>query len=176
MDLPFNVSPMHLNVPMQYVSVIWSFGSVSEAIRSRCHVHTQGNPIHPVTVVLRPQIQCVASQHVKNLGERSDLRKTSTVKETHQRSRSLVSNPIVTTSDMHRGLEPALLQLDPIVVEPHPTEFSSLNSDSPAVSDDVVAAGDGGEDAHLNVHRTCVKILCGMNKSEQTNLLAGPSC
>ena len=41
-----------------------------EAIRSRRHVQTQVNPINSSTILLGPEIQHVASQQVKNLGER----------------------------------------------------------------------------------------------------------
>ena len=52
------------------------------------------------------------------------------------------------------GLKLALIHFDPIVVEVHHSVFSSMNSDMAAESDDVVATGDGGEDARLDVHRT----------------------
>ena len=62
-----------------------------------------------------------------------------------------------------RSVKPALPQLNPIVVEIHVCRFSSINTDGAAVSNNVVAAGDGGEDARLDVHRTlgtCVNIVC----------------
>ena len=39
------------------------------------------------------------------------------------------------------------------MVEIHPSVFSSLNLGVGAEGDDVVAAGDSGEDARLDVHR-----------------------
>ena len=48
----------------------------------------------------------------------------------------------VTVSEIDRGDEPALPQLHPVVVEPHPGVFFSMDADRPAEGDDVVAAGD----------------------------------
>ena len=40
--------------------------------RSRRHVQTQGYPINTITNVRGPKIQCVASQQVKNLIEKTN--------------------------------------------------------------------------------------------------------
>ena len=61
---------------------------------------------------------------------------------------------VTSTPHMHRAVKPALLHFDSIVEEPHDSEFFSLDLDKSAVSDDVVAAGDGGEDSRLDVHRS----------------------
>ena len=43
-----------------------------EAIRSRCHVQTEGYAENlDITIALGPKIQCVASQQVKNLSEKN---------------------------------------------------------------------------------------------------------
>ena len=73
---------------------------------------------------------------------------------TYHCSGALVPNVVITTSRYHLGVPAALIQFDPIVVEKHIGEFSGINNGSAAVGDDVVAAGDGGEDACLDVHRT----------------------
>ena len=78
---------------------------------------------------------------------------------------------VTSTPHMHRAVKPALLHFDSIVEEPHDSEFFSLNLGKSAVSDDVVAAGDGGEDARLDVHRsiaTCVNIV-SINLNKQTS-------
>ena len=76
---------------------------------------------------------------------------------------------------MHRGHKLALLHSDLIVVEVHVSVSSSMDLDIGAESNDVVAAGDGGEDARLDVHRTiatCVNIV-SINLNKQTSWAVG---
>ena len=74
-------------------------------------------------------------------------------------SGSLVTNGFGASSTPNE----ALLQFDSIVVQPHVGDDFIASNNVGAESDDVEAAGDGGEDACLDVHRTvgtCDNIVC----------------
>ena len=86
----------------------------------------------------------------------------SIIRNTDHCSGSLVINEFVATTQSTFSVQEALFHLDPIVAKPHVSGFSKIKPDIAAESDDVVAAGDGGEDARLDVHRTiatCVNIV-----------------
>ena len=72
---------------------------------------------------------------------------------THNCSGTRVANEVATTAGSQIGLKEALIHTDPIVVEIHLSPFPRRNIGNPAEGDDVVAAGDGSEDARLDVHR-----------------------
>ena len=71
--------------------------------------------------------------------------------KTHHCSGTLLKDEFATAQT---GRKLALLHWDPIVVEKEVRVETSMNGGNAADSDDVVATGDGGEDARLNVHRT----------------------
>ena len=75
-------------------------------------------------------------------------------RKTYHSSGALVKHVVATASHTHSSLKEALLHLHPVVVEVHGCGFFNMNIGKAAESDDVVAAGDGGEDACLDVHRS----------------------
>ena len=60
--------------------------------------------------------------------------------------------PTITRSNI--GLKLALKHPLSVVEEPHVSVFVRMSINVPAESDYVVAAGDSGEDARLDVHRS----------------------
>ena len=91
--------------------------------------------------------------------ERLDLRNISTIKNkqgAYHCPRTLgimdVGTDISTGSASNQQVA-ALLHLCSIVVEIHDSGLFRKNIDMAAEGDDVVAAGDGGEDARLDVHQ-----------------------
>ena len=90
--------------------------------------------------------------------------------KTHHCSGTLLKDEFATAQT---GRKLALLHWHPIVVEKEVRVETSMNGGNAADSDDVVATGDGGEDARLDVHRTiCTSRAVGVVELQRDVVVA----